>query len=280
MKPVIIAYIPVLHQGYSKFLESHDDAAQLLLFSNTHLHQFRPLVKDIRALEPERMLTAITALYPHLSPELLDETHISRIQKENQPIITPEDELLTPLVRELFPENAIETDSIFLRWDKKRSASREDVEPSDRISDQEFDQKVMSLAQDAAAHSSDWWRQVAAVLVSPQNEILITARNRHVPHDYQHYSDGDPRADFQSGEHIDITSSIHAEAQVFATAAKRGIATDGCSLYVSTFPCPVCAKLVAQAGIQKLYFQDGYSLVDGESVLSSAGVEVIQVTDN
>ncbi|MFZ1721253.1 MAG: deaminase, partial [Microgenomates group bacterium] len=267
----------VLHQGYVNLITSHPKIEQIFLFSDMHITRFRPLVKDIRALSPEKMLVAIAALFPQLNPKLLSLDQIEEMKRNSTKIITPEDELLTPLVRELFPDNLIETDSVFLRWDKKRSTSRNDVTPNDRVSRQEFDQKIISLSKKESEQSSDWWRQVGAVLVSPENEVLLTGRNRHLPHDQQHYSDGDPRADFQSGENIEITSSIHAETQLLATAAKRGIKTEGCSLYVSTFPCPVCAKLVAASGIKKVFFIDGYSLVDGEQVFESAGVELIQV---
>ena len=73
---------------------------------------------------------------------------------------------------------------------------------------------------------------------------------------------------------------MHAEAAVIAEAAKKGIATQGCDVYATTFPCPTCAKLIAAAGIKKLYYQDGYALLDGENVLKSAGVKIIKVKKN
>lgn len=280
MKPIIIAYIPVLHQGYVQFLSNHPEAERLYLLTKDDTKLFRPLVKDIRALDPEVMVAALKTVVPSLEPTLLTKEAQDLLNASKQPIVTPDDDVVVPHLAELFPENEITTDAIFLRWDKKRSQSRNDVTPQEKISFSQLDQELMGLAQDQAAKSSDWWRQVGAVLVSPTGEVLVADRNRHVPHDYQHYSDGDPRADFQSGEHIEMSSSIHGESQVIAQAAAEGIATKGCSLYVTTFPCPVCAKLVAEAGIKKIYYQDGYSLVDGEQVLKAAGVELIKVENS
>jgi dCMP deaminase len=48
-------------------------------------------------------------------------------------------------------------------------------------------------------------------------------------------------------------------------------------MYVTDFPCPPCAKLIAAAGVKRLYFREGYAVLDGESVLEAAGVEVRQV---
>ena len=41
--------------------------------------------------------------------------------------------------------------------------------------------------------------------------------------------------------------------------------------------CPPCAKLIAGAGVAKLYFREGYAVLDGEDVLEAAGVEVVRV---
>lgn len=280
MKPVIIAYIPVLHQGYVQFLDNHPEAERLYLLSKDHIELFRPLIKDIRALDPEIMVAALKTVVPNLEPSLLTKNVQAQLQASKQPIITPDDDIVVPHLTELFPENEITTDAYFLRWDKKRSQSRTDVSPHEKMSFSRLDQELMTLAKDQANKSSDWWRQVGAVLVSSEGKVLVADRNRHLPHDYQHYSDGDPRADFQSGEHIEMSSSIHGESQVIAKAAAEGLVTEGCSLYVTTFPCPICAKLVAEAGIKKIYYQDGYSLVDGEQVLKAAGVELIKVEDS
>ena len=59
--------------------------------------------------------------------------------------------------------------------------------------------------------------------------------------------------------------------------AKRGIALEGASIYVTTFPCPVCAKSVALSGIKKVYYSKGYSLLDAEDILRAYGVEIVLV---
>jgi dCMP deaminase len=48
-------------------------------------------------------------------------------------------------------------------------------------------------------------------------------------------------------------------------------------MFVTDFPCPPCAKLIAGAGIAKLYFVEGYAVLDGQDVLEAAGVEIVQV---
>jgi dCMP deaminase len=60
-------------------------------------------------------------------------------------------------------------------------------------------------------------------------------------------------------------------------AARRGISLEGKSMYVTTFPCPACGKLVAFSGIKNIYFKDGYAMLDSEDILKSQGVGIFQV---
>jgi dCMP deaminase len=88
---------------------------------------------------------------------------------------------------------------------------------------------------------------------------------------------GDPRSNFNKGVHYEISTAAHAEARLIARAAREGIATEGAVLYVTDFPCPPCAKLIAAAGIAKLYSRRGYAVLDGNDVLEAAGVEIALV---
>jgi dCMP deaminase len=77
--------------------------------------------------------------------------------------------------------------------------------------------------------------------------------------------------------HLELSTATHAEARLIAQAAREGTSTKSAVMYVTDFPCPPCAKLIAAAGIAKLYFRTGYAVLDGEDVLAAAGVEVVQV---
>jgi dCMP deaminase len=75
---------------------------------------------------------------------------------------------------------------------------------------------------------------------------------------------------------LELSTAVHAEARLIAEAARDGVATRGAVMYVTDFPCPPCAKLIAGAGVARLYFRTGYAVLDGEDVLRAAGVEVLQ----
>ena len=53
----------------------------------------------------------------------------------------------------------------------------------------------------------------------------------------------------------------------------------GSSVYVTTFPCINCARLLAEAGVKKVYYRDGYSRLDAETILKDKKVEIVLVQD-
>jgi dCMP deaminase len=128
----------------------------------------------------------------------------------------------------------------------------------------------------SAAESIDWWRQVGAALRLATGE-LMSATNVHNPHPLSPYAVGDPRANLYKGVGLELSTATHAEAGLIAQAAREGKATKGGVMFVTDFPCPPCAKLIAGAGIAKLYFVEGYAVLDGQDVLEAAGVEIVQV---
>ena len=108
-------------------------------------------------------------------------------------------------------------------------------------------------------------------------KAILTAYNAAVPDQYMPYIEGDPRSDFHKGVNVELSTSFHAEARLIAEAAQKGICLEGVEMYATTFPCPPCAKLIAYSGVKKLYYADGYGVLDGERILKDRGVEIIFV---
>ena len=53
-------------------------------------------------------------------------------------------------------------------------------------------------------------------------------------------------------------STVHAEQNALMHFVKYGIATDGCILFVTHFPCHNCTKLAIMAGIKEIYYLYDY----------------------
>lgn len=277
MKQALICYVPVVHAGYLGLLKKYPNA-ELLIVADEFLNQFRPLQKDVRRLSAEQAAAALHSIFPEMNISLLDEDAVKNVQKhlKDLEIIAPQDEVLETLFDQWGIKDSVRWDSVFLRWTRTNSEAERKVQPGYEVSRDRFVKETMGQAAKFAQRSSDWWRQVAAVLIKDK-QVLLAAYNSHSPVAYAEYRDGDPRANYQSGERIELSTSIHAEAAVIGAAAARGISTAGCDLFVTTFPCPYCARMLAQSGIKRIYFQTGYSLIDGDEVLKQADIELVQV---
>jgi deoxycytidylate deaminase len=51
---------------------------------------------------------------------------------------------------------------------------------------------------------------------------------------------------------------VHAEMSALSDAARKGISVENATLYCTTFPCHICAKLVVAAGIAKVVYLEPY----------------------
>lgn len=73
---------------------------------------------------------------------------------------------------------------------------------------------------------------------------------------------------------ITKSSVIHAEANAILFAAKNGINTDGCLLYVTLSPCIECAKMIITSGIKEVIFLTKYRVTDGIEFLEQNNIIV------
>lgn len=285
---VVVAYIPVLHEGYRRFLASHCGDRPLWLIGPEIYADYRPLAKDIRALPAELVSSAIDAWGICSQVGVLDVKGAQRLAEQRPSITLPAEDVSYQVVERFFERCPVRYDAVFLRWDRNRSvqllrpsARRVDLHDPRIAEDPLLGEgaplaELAAAAESEAALSIDWWRQVGAAIRFADG-FTLAAHNEHSPHPLSPYAVGDPRASFYKGVHLELTTATHAEARLIATAAREGRSTQGATMYVTDFPCPPCAKLIADAGVARLYFREGYAVLDGEDVLKAAGVEVIQV---
>ncbi len=286
MKPKIIVYLPVIHAGYLHFFEKYPDAD--ILIANQNLielidQEFDYLRKEIRSITPQQAEISLKALLPKRNITLIGGNDLLLFANKNQKIILPNEDIFVWLSKKYLANCDVTFDTTFLRWNRKNAAEKNKINIETKNSASKQLEPLMQLVAQTAELSSDWWRQVGAIAFTEDAEnpkkqkILAIAHNTHLPSPYTPYIDSDPRNSFHKGEHIDLSTAIHAEAGIIAYCAKEGISLKDTSLLVSTFPCPVCAKQVAASGIKKLYFLDGYSMLDGERILTDTEVEIIKL---
>lgn len=275
-----VAYVPVLHEGYRRFVERHASGLPLYLMGPELYADYRPLAKDIRALPAELAVQSIAAWGVCSQVSVLDEAGARELAERAPQIVMPDEDVSHRVAERFFERCEVLYDTVFLRWDATRTA--QPLRPGARTwtaAERSADPLLVELAAaggEAAGSSVDWWRQVGAAMRLAGGETLA-ARNEHSPHPLSPYAAGDPRANLHKGVGLELSTATHAEAALIARAAREGRATVGSTMFVTDFPCPPCAKLIAAAGVAKLYFVEGYALLDGEEVLAAAGVEVVRV---
>lgn len=272
----LVAYVPVLHEGYIRFFEKHSGPKELFLFGPEIIAEFPWLAKEIRQIDSVRMKKAIEALTIFKRVEVLDKNAAQALNVSDKDVLLPDEDVSRLLAQKYFPNARITLDPIFLRWDKHNSIKEKPIVPEERITRDEFHRRVMAQTQKEAEKSSDNWRHVGAAIVK-KGEVILIGHNHHVPSPHTPYMNGDPRNNFHKGDHIEISTGFHSEVSLIAEAARRGIALEGTDMYVTVFPCPPCAKAIAYSGIQTLYCAGGYAVLDGEDILKNRGVKIIFV---
>jgi dCMP deaminase len=272
----VLLYLPVLHAGYEDFLSRHGDADEILLLGRGFLQAYPSLAKDIRALPPPRAAAYLRLAAPRATIRVIEPPDLPGALTGDE-IVMPDEEITRDLARQLdLGGRPVAFDRTFLRWDREWAAARAPVAFDGEISAAELPRELIGTAAAIARRSSDWWRQVGAV-AARDGQLIGCAWNQHRPSEYAPYFDGDPRDGFERGVRADLSTAIHAEAALIARAARDGPSLRGADLYTTTFPCPACARLVAEAGFGRCYFAGQYSVLGGEQVLRAAGIRLIWV---
>lgn len=107
----------------------------------------------------------------------------------------------------------------------------------------------MQLAQVAATRATCDRRHVGCVLVKDRR-VISTGYNASIA--------GEPHCD-DVGHLISggaCIRALHAEENAIASAAKHGISVERSTAYVTHLPCWNCFRLLANAGIQTIMFNE------------------------
>jgi dCMP deaminase len=272
---VLVAYVASPHNGYLQLFRQYS-GGRLYILGRDFLGDFKSLTRHLPGNDPDDARRMIDALGIFRQVEVLTRQNLPEVQALSQ-IAMPDEDVSRQFAAQYFLQQTIEFDGRWkLRWDWGATTFNKRPEVDEEISYEALDRELMLQAQIHAHRSPDWWRQIGALLVRDGRALLV-AFNTHVPSEQTAYVLGDPRSNFDPGQHIDASVALHAEAGIIATAARRGIKTEGCDMFVSTFPCPPCAASVAESGIRRLFYVSGYSLIHGADALKAKDIKLVRV---
>lgn len=72
---------------------------------------------------------------------------------------------------------------------------------------------------------------------------------------------------------------LHAESNAIAKCAVQGTSSLGATLYVTVSPCLECAKLIIQARIALVIYDQKYRTIEGIHLLEKAGIPCININE-
>jgi dCMP deaminase len=136
----------------------------------------------------------------------------------------------------------------------------------------------MEITTLVAKRSTCRRRAVGAVVVRDKR-ILSTGYNG-APSGIRHCIDIGclrEQLNIASGQRHELCRGIHAEQNAIIQAAFHGVSIRGATLFCTNLPCAICAKMIINAGVEKIYYLSGYADELSTEMLAEAGVSVVQL---
>lgn len=132
-----------------------------------------------------------------------------------------------------------------------------------------LDKRYLRMAAIWAENSYCMRRKVGAILVKDQ--MIISDGYNGTPAGFENVCE----------DEAGVTKPyvLHAEANAITKVARSNNSSDGSTLYITASPCVECSKLIIQAGIKRVVFNEIYRITDGIDLLRRAGVEVVHLDE-
>lgn len=135
-----------------------------------------------------------------------------------------------------------------------------------------YDKTYMKMAKVLSELSYAERNKVGCIIVSPKGQIISQGYNG-TPSGYDNcceYTD-------ETGKLITKKEVLHAESNAISKCAKWLSSTEDATLYVTLSPCFECAKIIIQAGIKRVCYNETYRNTEGLDFLKKNGIQVDQI---
>lgn len=142
-------------------------------------------------------------------------------------------------------------------------------------------QTMLLLAQVVARNSFDTTYQTGCVLAKPHYkgyEVVTSGYNRVIPYQTYALHNGSSRErNFSVPNDANHYDTIHAEMTLLINTLRSGIDMTGLTMFITTLPCPNCARTLSQTGLGEVVYENDHS--DGYAVklLDECGIKTRRV---
>ncbi|WP_116790439.1 deoxycytidylate deaminase [Flavobacterium psychrotrophum] len=132
-----------------------------------------------------------------------------------------------------------------------------------------YDRAYLRIAREWGQLSYCKRKKVGAIIV--KDRMIISDGYNGTPSGFENCCEDD--------ENVTKWYVLHAEANAILKVARSTQSCEGATLYITMSPCKDCSKLIHQAGIKRVVFQNMYKDSSGVDFLEKAGVEVVNITE-
>ena len=133
----------------------------------------------------------------------------------------------------------------------------------------QYDIAYLRMAKEWSKLSYCNRRQVGALIV--KDKMIISDGYNGTPSGFENICEDD--------EGYTKWYVLHAEANAILKVASSTQSCAGATLYITLSPCQQCSKLIHQAGITRLVYNEPYKDDSGVRFLDKAGVEIVHIKD-
>ena len=141
-----------------------------------------------------------------------------------------------------------------------------------------MDEYFMRIAHLVGTRTTCLRRAVGAVIVK-EKHILSTGYNG-APAGMRHCIETGclrEKHGVPSGEKHELCRGVHAEQNAIIQAAAFGTPVRGSSMYSTTYPCTICAKMIINAGIKEVVFDVDYEDELSRSIFEESGIRLRRI---
>ena len=145
-----------------------------------------------------------------------------------------------------------------------------------------WDEYFMGIAKLTAERSTCLRRKVGAVIVKDK-QIVSTGYNgapKGIPHCDEKGGCFREMNNIPSGERHELCRALHAEQNAIIQAATSGRGVEGATIYITHQPCVICAKMIINAGINRIIVDECYPDELAIELLEDAGLKIVIMTED
>lgn len=143
------------------------------------------------------------------------------------------------------------------------------------------DNHYMTIAKVVAENSPCHRRKIGAIIVKDDNilaqgcnKFAVDPNKTFILKEFQTCKKEclRNRLDIESGTRLEVCNAVHAEMDAIIQCAINKNSTKGATLYVTTKPCPICARNIIDAKIERVVCLDDYPSKITNDLFMEAGV--------